>query len=243
MLHVGNSKPVTGDIRHQGVLRHAAGPLGPLGPSSDRRHLVVRLERDPHDRRNPGAVKVALNGETVGHVPAARLDEYNPLLDWAAAVGYEVLCRAHLVGGHPDCDGTPAALGIYLNHSSPPVVQFHGYPPSLADPQPSWWGDWIDIDVVGEGHHQDFLARRQFRMNVAELVPGEQGRLHVEIETTRVGHLTSGMSERYRPGVVKRPAAEQPVTVFCKVKPGAQKLEVSVKLPRNEALAGWETGV
>ncbi len=243
MLHVGNSKPVTGDIRHQEVLRRAAGPLGPLGPSSDRRHLVVHLERDPGSRRNPGDVRVSLNGETVGHVPAARLDEYNPLLDWAAAVGYEVSCRAHLVGGHPDSDGAPATLGIYLNHSSPPVVQFHGYPPSLTDPQPSWWGDWIDIEIMGEEHHQDFLAQHQFRMNVAGLVLGEHGRLHVEVEATRVGHLTSEMSARYRPGVARQLAAGQAVTVFCKVKPGAHKLEVSVKLPRNDALTAWETSV
>jgi len=243
MLHIGSSRPITGDARHQKTLLRAAGGLGPLGPATVRRQLVVQLEREAEKRHGPAAIRIAFNGETVGHVPTARIDDYRSLLDWAASVGYEVVCRAHLVGGYARGNGTSATVGIYLNHSSPPVVQFHGPLPSLTDPNPDWWGDWGDIEVKGEGHHQDFLAEHRFRTNIASLVIGEHGLVHVEIDGTRVGHLTSKMSDRYRPGVARQSTDGRPVTVFCKVKIGPHKLDVTVKLPEREALDAWQMGL
>ncbi len=243
MLHIGTSKPVAGEAQHQTALRRAAGPLGPFGPRSPRRQLVVQLALDDDPRGSLPAVRVALNGETLAHVPSARLDDYLPLLDWAGSVGHDVVCRAHLVGGYARGNNIPAPIGIYLNHCSPPVVQHHGPPPTLAESKPDLWGDWTDIDVHGGSHHPDFLAKHRFRMNVAELVVDDHGLVQIELDGTRIGHLTSKMSDRYRPGLIRESATVKSITAYCKVWPGPHRFEVTVKLPEREALAVWEMGL
>lgn len=240
MLHVGRGKEVRGELAHQSVLRRVAGSLGPEGPADDHRLVVAALAREPDNPVDPGAVCVLLDGEAVGYIPSERAPDYHPFLAWARAEGYEhVLTRAHLVGGYELDGGGRASLGIYLDHSSPPAKQYDGNPPTLTHSEAGGWGDWGDVNVTGEEGHQDFLAQHRFRRIVAELQPDDRV-VHVAIDGRRIGRLTTKMSLRYRPGIVSQAAAEAtPVTVFANVISGPNKLEVAVRLPIGESLAGW----
>lgn len=238
ILHSGTRKEVVGESHHQDVLRAVAGPLEPDGASPDRRLHLVRLIAEPDNSVDPEAIRVELDGELVGYIPAERTTQYHPFLEWAAAQGFAVLSRAHIIGGFRLVDGRTASLGIALNHSSPPTVQYDGPRPTIVDPTPEQWS-WKDINVTGEQDHQEFLAARQFRMNVAELTIRDS-RVMVSLEGREIGRLTQKMSERYGNALQREIELDGSATVFCKVSRGPNKLECTVKLPTGEQLAEWE---
>ena len=182
MLHCGSGKEVKGESNYQPALLRAADPLGPNGPANDRRLVVVQLSREPDTQYDPKAVRVSLGGETVGYVPRERTVEYQPFLDWASGQGWDVLSRAHLVGGFAMPTGRRANLGIYLNHSSPPTVQYDGPQPTLCNPDPRRRRDWANINVTGEEQHQELLSRLLYWIHRCRHRGPRRRRTHTEDE-------------------------------------------------------------
>lgn len=93
----GGIVEVVGESRYQGALAKVAGGKTRKGPA--KRHLLATLVRETRNPVDPNAVRVEVDGLTVGYLPRKRAKSFHRLLNDAATARVPVIARAEITGG------------------------------------------------------------------------------------------------------------------------------------------------
>lgn len=107
----GMTVEVHGESHYQRALERAAG-----GRSDHGAHFqcAARLIREPTNRYDPNAVRVEVQGQTVGYVSRDDVEEIQPMLQKLDAAGRPAWVRATIVGGWDDGQ-TRGSFGIEID--------------------------------------------------------------------------------------------------------------------------------
>lgn len=199
--------------------------------------MTAELHPEPENPHDDKAVRVEINGNHVGYLPAYDAPNYQPILLSLAGEGTVGTCEARLMIG-PTRD-----ISVYLHLGSPEDVAFVVHAPDNSVPI---LGDRITT-VTGEENHQDFLRRLATASNGTEscetaklgLCRTEKGKfagqeaIEVRLGDERVGQLTRAMTERYEHLV--RDALNAGKTPICRAlvstTPG-RGVQVQLLMPR-----------
>lgn len=237
MLHGGwHGYPVSGESKSQESLHKIVGKLGSDGPAEDRRWCVVDLVPEPENQYDRNAIAVRHRGEHLGYIPRKDTAQYHEFISIARSAGWDGLCcRACVTGGFlMEGSRERAYLGLELAHTIPFMIQYDGPSPTIAETD-----DTKRIDLQGEEHCQEFLAGLQYRRILTHLVIDASG-VSAVVNGQVVGRLTPKMSDRYADLILREQARGRGVaTCLAMVLPGANKLEVKLKLPSDEGLESW----
>lgn len=219
----GAEREVVGESFNQPALQAAARGSGADG--ARRRHVMAVLELEPNNPYDPNAIRVAIGGRTVGHIPRDDTHEYRPFLRALAARGVVASCRAEITGGWDQGPGSRGHFGIVLN-AADPLQESDADEPTLPVGE--------RVTVVGEEAHQEALEKIFAEAGgdgvLAEL-RSPAGVVEVLIDGERVGELTAKMSERFLPLVGAAATACGRATTPASLSRGKKKLEVTVLLP------------
>lgn len=163
--------------------------------------MTAELHPEPYNRFDANAVRVEINHEHVGYLPAYDAPRYQPALLQLAQEGKIGTCEARLMIG-------PAGdICVYLHLGSSEAVAFAVRSPENSIPLPPD----RSTTVTGEEDHQDVLRKfapaesETMRWETATLgfctiakgrFTGQQA-IEVRLDGQRVGQLTCAMSERY----------------------------------------------
>lgn len=225
---------VVGESHYQPALRAIVGNRDAFGFENAVSATAV-LVPEPRNRHDRNAVRVDIDGRTVGYIAREHAVRYQPLLLDLDKSGRYGECPAHI------CCGDDRIYGVWLRISTPdrllPVNSADGLHLLQADRQ---------VVVTGEERHQDVLAEVAALGRGAEVVSlfaslavcevakgkykGESG-IEVLIDGRRVGELTKLQADRYV-GVVQDLLARG-LTPGCDatVRYGDKGWQVELQLP------------
>jgi hypothetical protein len=107
---------VVGESHYQRELERIAG-----GRREDSVHLVVPalLQREPDNRHDRNAIRVVIEGLTVGYISGDDAEEYQPLLKRLERQGRMAWVRATIVGGWDRGGGDVGSFGVKLDDGLP----------------------------------------------------------------------------------------------------------------------------
>ncbi len=153
---------VVGELSYRSALSDVVEAIAPAGGQSSRVLVTAQLARasNPHDR---SAVRVMIDGETVGYIPRGETSLFHPVLRELERAALPASCRALISGG----DGL---FGVWLSIAFPAR--------RATTPPPTFAGTDCRVSVVGEEKHQEhleeLLASGQLRSSeLAETADGE----------------------------------------------------------------------
>jgi hypothetical protein len=197
------------------------------------------LSREPRNKYDKNAVRISLDGETVGYIARDVAPRMQERLRWIESQGLVATCHARVFGG----SRAKPHYGIVV-HCSEALNGYANERP--AEPLVMLPGNWITT-VTGEEHHQDVLeAHAPKRPDEAAYIYATLGwcdvvkgkykgtqAIEVRVDGQRVGQLTHAMTERYEPDM-------EPLLRDGRVTIGAaamlmrkEKIEVSLLLPQH----------
>jgi hypothetical protein len=107
----GWSVEVHGESHYQRVLERVAGGRSEHGADFQ---CVARLVREPTNRYDKNAVRVEVQGETVGYISRDDVEDILPMLEKLDGQGRPAWVRATIVGGWDD-GKTRGSFGIELD--------------------------------------------------------------------------------------------------------------------------------
>ena len=225
---------VVGESHYQPALRAAAGGRTVArGDFESAIPVQAVLIPEPSNRYDDHAVRVEVNGNTVGYLPREAAEEYQPVLLNLVQQGQLGWCSARVM------DGDHGLYGIWLHLASPDRVICA----NLAEDLEIVAAD-RDVTVTGEENHQDVL-RQVLGTNravsaFASFAPcsitkgkyaGEEG-LEVRINGQRVGELTKAMSDRYGALVQALTDAGRRPGCEAVIRSSDRGCEVSLRMPK-----------
>ena len=190
---------VVGESHYQSALRDAArGGVVRERDLGNAIEVMAVLIPELSNEYDANAVRVDVNGRTVGYLAREDAAQYQPALLELAAGGQHGTCVGRIMGGGS------RNYGIFLHLSPPDHLVCANSPDGLTVLTPE-----CHVTMTREELHQDALQRiakdRQFVPVFASLAPctiekgkyaGAEG-LEVRIDGERVGELTKSMSDRY----------------------------------------------
>jgi hypothetical protein len=110
----GWTTEVHGESHYQPAISRSYKRHGGLG--SDLK-VSATLVPEPTNQHDPNAVRVEIDGRTVGYLPRAKASEYRSMLGLQ-----EGQCSAKITGGHERDNGERAFFGVKLNMRWPPAL-------------------------------------------------------------------------------------------------------------------------
>lgn len=180
--------------------------------------MTAELHPEPDNSFDRNAVRVEIDHEHVGYLPADDAPDYQPLLLRLATKGIVGTCESRLmIASHGD-------ICVYLHLSPPDEVAFAVNAPENAIPLSAE----RTTTVTGEEHHQEILRKLAATISVAPwsetaalgfctIARGKyagQQAIEVRVGGERVGQLTRAMTERYERPV--REALDASKTPICR---------------------------
>jgi hypothetical protein len=232
---VGDSRmAVVGESHYQDAIRDAVH-----GESrEDGIEVEARIVREPTNAFDPNAVRIDVNGRTVGYIARTEAPLLRPRLIDLERQGLRPVCRASVFGGSPDKPN----YGIWLRASFALVGLGNQLP--VGDVL-RLRGSWM-TNVSGEEFHQDVLeplaaaadtlAYLFATLAICEIANGKYAGLQaveVRINGQRVGELTRAMTERYWPDVEHALASGRSVIAEAILRREA-KIEVYLLMPAHK---------
>lgn len=225
---------VVGESNYQPALEHAAQGRTPDGCRVQ--HVMTQLVREPRNKYDRNAVRVDIDGRTVGYVPREDAPSLHHVLDHLASHGYPATCRAYLRGGWDRGRDDRGSIGCVLDLAQPLAV----FDPATCGALP----EGTRVSVTREEHYADrlgaLLGGAKSRDVAASLrvvdadphakKPGPS----IEVRADGViGYLTAKMTERHTP--LLRFAEEHglPLTTRTRIERGEKKVEAFVRLPKD----------
>ncbi len=117
-----DSQTVVGESHYQDALKAVAGGRTENGPR--RPCVVAELVREPKNRYDRNAVRVDIDGRTVGRIPAEDAPRYHEAIEHLRKQGLPATCRATILGGWDRGAADRGSFGVELD-CSPEVWQPH----------------------------------------------------------------------------------------------------------------------
>lgn len=225
---------VVGESHYQAALRRAV----------DKNHsdgglpVAACLVREPENKYDRNAVRIDVQGETVGYIARDEAPWMQKKLMWLERQGLRPVCQARVFGGGP---GKPS-YGIVLHASH----ALNGFSNEIPAGNPVMLdGSWMTT-VTGEELHQEILepyAQQDHdsmayifaTLGLCEITNGKykgQQALEVRVNGQRVGQLTYAMTQRYRPAVEASLSAGHVVVVSAMLR-REDKIEVYLLMPEH----------
>lgn len=223
---------VVGESHYQPALRWAVDS----NHSDGGLPVAACLVREPENKYDRNAVRIDVQGKTVGYIARVEAPWMQEKLKWLEHQGLRPVCQARVFGGGP---GKPN-YGIVL-HAGHALNGFSNEIPA---------GSLAMLDgssmttVTGEEHHQETLDPYAPRdqdsvsyvfatLGLCEITNGKykgQQALEVRVNGQRVGQLTYAMTQRYRPEVEAGLSADHVVVVSAMLR-REEKVEVYLLMP------------
>lgn len=229
---------VVGESHHQPALKAAArGRTVAEGDLDNAIPVVATLVPEPENKYDRNAVRVDVEGRTVGYLPREIAGDFQPVLRRLHAAGKVGSCHARIMGGGRRNYGihlhlAPADRAVCAN--DPGDLEIIG-------------GDRT-VTVVGEERHQESIgaiARSDGVVGVfASLAPctiqkgkyaGAEG-IEVRVNGDRVGELTKAMSDRYGPLIHSLAKDGKAPGCEAVIMPSERGYQVELRLPRDPTL-------
>ncbi|MGY1705318.1 DUF4236 domain-containing protein [Geodermatophilus sp. SYSU D00697] len=227
---------VVGESHYQDALRHAAS-----GRAAATLENAIRVQAtlvpEPENVHDSHAVRVDVDGRTVGYLSRALARTYQPVLLELRRRGQVGSCSARIMGGGG------RSYGIHLHLSAPGLLQPANQPAGLT-----LWEAARHVTVTGEERHQDVLsaltphhtADGMFpvfaSLGVCQIATGKyagQSTVEVRINGQRVGQLTKAQADKYLPMVeVDLAVGQQPGCHAYVTRTADKGLQVTALLPR-----------
>lgn len=189
---------VVGESHYQRALRDVArGRVSGEGLAGNIPVSAV-LVPEPTNRHDRNAVRVDVDGRTVGYLAREVAVQYQPVLNWLATRGDAGWCPARLTGGGR------RRFGVYLHLGDPDRIVPVNTPDGLELLEAT-----ATVTVSGEERHQDVLEPllrdkpraaifTELRQSTVERGKyAGQACVEVAVDGQRVGQLTPTMSARY----------------------------------------------
>lgn len=226
---------VVGESHYQAALREAAHGKW----SEDGIEIQACISREPDNKYDRNAVRVDVNGNTVGYISRDEAPLLQAKLRDLESHGLRPICRARIFGGSPD----KPSYGIVL-HASHSLAGISNEMPSGNSLRLE--GSWL-TSVTGEEDHQDVLelfapkdrdsvAYVFASLAICTIARGKyvgQQALEVRVDGQRVGQLTKAMTERYWSDVQPALIAGRTVVTEALVSREDKKIEISLFMPEH----------
>lgn len=103
---------VVGESFYQEAIRKIAGEHGKESANVETMALLIPDENNPHDEK---AVRIDINGMTVGHMSRQDARSFRRRLGAKKLGPVVTTCHALIVGGHTMRDGSKASNGVQLD--------------------------------------------------------------------------------------------------------------------------------
>lgn len=226
---------VVGESHYQRALRGAA-----RGRShEDGIPVQACLSREPRNRYDKNAVRVSVDGETVGYIARDLAPLMRQRLEWVESQGLVATCHARIVGGSRD--KPHYGIVVYCSEA------LNGYANERpAEPLVMLPGNRMTT-VSGEENHQEVLepyapqrpdqvAYVYATLGWCDVVKGKhKGTQAIEarVDGRRVGQLTHAMTERYEADMEPLLRDERVTIGAAALLTRKEKIEVSLLLPQH----------
>lgn len=116
VLTGGRRVNAVGESNYQATLEQIVGGKRERGADDSVQAFLVR---EPKNRHDPNAVKVLVNGETVGYLCREDAIAYQPALRRIERERAVAMCEARIVGGWRGPGGDEGHFGIWLDLAEP----------------------------------------------------------------------------------------------------------------------------
>lgn len=116
----GGQWEVVGESNYQSALSDMSGGLEDDGPV--RNEHIAHLEREPNNPHDANAVRVSIQGRTVGYLGKSDAKKIQSFLQDLEERGHPACCRCRLYGGFMK-KGERASLGVRLSMGDPPKLR------------------------------------------------------------------------------------------------------------------------
>lgn len=194
--------------------------------------VVVLLVREPSNRFDRNAIRADVQGRTVGYVAREETRDFAMIIEELGRDGRPMACAGRVVGKDGRY-GVKLLLTDPMRVVSPPIVLPPG--PGAGAPS-SLISGGTRVAVIGEEAHQELLRRvlvKQPAGRVLAELRESGGTLLVLLDGELVGQLSDRMGPRYLPDYSENAAGGRAVTCWAELKEGANKIEVSLLLPKS----------
>lgn len=226
---------VVGEAHYQRALRGAAGGRS----SEDGITVQACISREPRNKYDKNAVRISVDGETVGYIARELAPLMRARLQWIESQGQVATCPARILGG----SRAKPHYGIVL-HCSQALNGYANERP--AEPLVLLPGNWITT-VTGEEHHQEILDRYApeqpdqavyiyATLGWCEVVKGKYRgtqAIEVRVDGQRVGQLTHAMTERYERDIEPLLRDDRLTIGAAAMLMRKEKTEVALLLPQH----------
>ena len=196
--------------------------------------MLAEIIREPENKYDSNAVRVDIDGRTVGHIPREDAPSFHPLLDYAKSIDKRVFASCRVwVSDQEDSYGS-VSLDIDDPNSSLPPINASEIPP-LAVIWPI--GNTLqvteesknieNVKVVFDKLHSGIGSLILFELLVDKARP-EKPEIHVLFNGLKVGELSPASGKKFLPAIER--AASSSKRLFVKGEAQGNSLAVEIKI-------------
>jgi hypothetical protein len=196
--------------------------------------MLAEIIREPDNKYDSNAVRVAIDGRTVGHIPREDAPSFHELLGYAASSNKRVFASCRVWISDQEESYGSVSLDIDDPNSCLPPVNALGIPPSAVI-----WPIGNTLQVTEESKNIENVKTVFERLNsglgksivfelCADVTKPEKPEIHVLFDGLKVGELSPASGKKFLPAVEK--AASISKRFFVKGEAQGNSLAAEIKI-------------
>ena len=208
--------------------------------------MLAEIIREPDNKYDSNAVRVAINGRTVGHIPREDAPSFHELLGYAASINKRVFASCRVWISDQEESYGSVSLDIDDPNSSLPPVNALGVPPTaviwpigntlqVTEESKNIENVKIVFERLSSGPGKSIL----FELCVDTTKP-EKPEIHVLFDGLKVGELSSASGKKFLPAVEKAASSSRRFYVKGEAQGNSLAAEIKISAKSPELLTEGE---